>query len=63
MTSAGTILSNIGVAVADFAGQNKTFLFWASQVLTDAIIWEKGNRYNFRLRPQQRSTLRPDIGR
>jgi branched-chain amino acid transport system substrate-binding protein len=47
---AGTILSNIGVAVADFAGQNKTF-FLASQALTDAIIWEKGNRYTFRLRP------------
>lgn len=47
---AGTILSNIGVAVADFAGQNKTFLL-ASQALTDAIIWEKGNRYTFRLRP------------
>jgi len=47
---AGTILSNIGVAVTDFAGQNKTF-FLASQALTDAIIWEKGNRYTFRLRP------------
>ena len=47
---AGTILSNIGVAVTDFAGQNKVF-FLAAQSLTDAIIWEKGNRYTFRLRP------------
>ena len=47
---AGTILSHIGVAVADFANRNKTF-FLASQPLTDAIIWEKGNRYTFRLRP------------
>jgi branched-chain amino acid transport system substrate-binding protein len=47
---AGTILSNIGVAVTDFAGQHKVF-FLASQSLTDAIIWEKGNRYTFRLRP------------
>jgi branched-chain amino acid transport system substrate-binding protein len=47
---AGTILSNIGVAVTDFAAQNKVF-FLASQSLTDAIIWEKGNRYTFRLRP------------
>src|SRR6516225_8200344 len=34
----GTILSNIGVAVADFAGRNKIF-FLASQPLTDSIIW------------------------
>ena len=47
---AGSILSNIGVALTDFAGQNKVF-FLASQALTDAIIWEKGNRYTFRLRP------------
>lgn len=47
---AGTILSHIGVAVADFAARNKTF-FLASQPLTDAIAWEKGNRYTFRLRP------------
>jgi branched-chain amino acid transport system substrate-binding protein len=47
---AGTILSHIGVAVADFANRNKIF-FLASQPLTDAIIWEKGNRYTFRLRP------------
>jgi len=45
----GTILSHIGVAVADFAGRNKIF-FLASQPLTDAIIWEKGNRYTFRMR-------------
>jgi branched-chain amino acid transport system substrate-binding protein len=46
----GTILSHIGVAVADFATRNKIF-FLAAQPLTDAIIWEKGNRYTFRLRP------------
>jgi branched-chain amino acid transport system substrate-binding protein len=46
----GTILSHIGVAVADFAGRQKIF-FLAAQPLTDAIIWEKGNRYTFRLRP------------
>jgi branched-chain amino acid transport system substrate-binding protein len=47
---AGTLLSHIGVAVADFANRNKVF-FLASQPLTDAIAWEKGNRYTFRLRP------------
>jgi branched-chain amino acid transport system substrate-binding protein len=46
----GTILSNIGLAVADFANQHKIF-FLAAQPLTDALIWEKGNRYTFRLRP------------
>src|SRR5262249_14104245 len=46
----GTILSHIGVAVADFANRDKIF-FLAAQPLTDAIIWEKGNRYTFRLRP------------
>ena len=47
---AGTFLSNIGLAVSDFAKQKKVF-FLASQPLTDALIWEKGNRYTFRLRP------------
>ncbi len=46
----GTILSHIGLAVADFAKQKKTF-FLASQPLTDALIWDKGSRYTFRLRP------------
>ncbi len=46
---AGSLLSHIGVALADFAGRNKIF-FLAAQPLTDAIIWEKGNRYTFRLR-------------
>jgi branched-chain amino acid transport system substrate-binding protein len=46
---AGTLFSNVGVAIADFAGRNKVF-FLASQPLTDAMIWDKGNRYTFRLR-------------
>ena len=36
--------------MADFAKQKKTF-FLASQPLTDALIWDKGSRYTFRLRP------------
>ena len=47
---AGTFLSNIGLAVADFANRNKT-LFVASEPLSDAIVWSKGNPYTFRLRP------------
>src|ERR1700674_2666644 len=47
---AGTVLSNIGRAVSDFANQKKVF-FLAAEPLTDAITWAKGNRYTFRLRP------------
>jgi branched-chain amino acid transport system substrate-binding protein len=46
---AGTFLSNVGLAVADFALRNKVF-FLASEPLTDALVWDKGNRYTFRLR-------------
>ncbi|MDQ2089988.1 ABC transporter substrate-binding protein [Marimonas arenosa] len=46
----GTFLSNIGLAVADFAKQ-KEVLFLASEPLSDAIVWSKGNKYTYRLRP------------
>ena len=46
----GTILSHVGLAVADYAKQKKIF-FLASAPLTDKIVWESGNRYTFRLRP------------
>ena len=45
----GGFLSNVGLAIADFALQNKR-LFVASEPLTDALVWSKGNRYTFRLR-------------
>src|ERR1700709_1234773 len=47
---AGTFLSNIGLALGDFALQNKK-LFVGSEPLTDALVWDKGNRYTYRLRP------------
>jgi branched-chain amino acid transport system substrate-binding protein len=47
---AGTFLSNVGLAVTDFAKQNKV-LFIAAEPLSDAVTWSKGNRYTFRLRP------------
>lgn len=47
---AGTFFSHVGLAVADFALQRKR-LFVASEPLTDQLVWEKGNRYTFRLRP------------
>jgi branched-chain amino acid transport system substrate-binding protein len=46
----GTFLSNIGLAVSDFAKQKKVF-FIAAEPLTDKIVWDNGNRYTFRLRP------------
>src|SRR5215467_15854619 len=46
----GTFLSNVGLAVADFANQKKT-LFIATEPLTDAITMGAGNRYTFRIRP------------
>jgi branched-chain amino acid transport system substrate-binding protein len=46
----GTFLSNIGLAVSDFAKQKKV-LFIAAEPLTDKIVWDNGNRYTFRLRP------------
>ncbi len=45
----GTILSNVGLAITDFAKQRKIF-FLASAPLTDKIVWDNGNRYTFRLR-------------
>ena len=47
---AGGFLSNVGLALADFANRNKR-LFVASEPLTDAIVWSNGNPYTFRLRP------------
>ena len=46
----GTFLSNIGLAVADFANQKKT-LFLASEPLTDAMTMAAGNPYTYRVRP------------
>src|SRR5215468_11313266 len=45
-----TFLSNIGLAVTEFAGKEKVF-FLAAEPLTDKITWQNGNKYTFRLRP------------
>ncbi|MGY3467158.1 ABC-type branched-subunit amino acid transport system substrate-binding protein [Bradyrhizobium sp. LM6.11] len=47
---AGAYLSHVGLAVSDFARQNRV-LFVASEPLTDALVWERGHRYSYRLRP------------
>jgi len=47
---AGTFLSNVGLAVGDFAKQRRV-LFVASEPLSDKLTWANGNEYTFRLRP------------
>jgi branched-chain amino acid transport system substrate-binding protein len=47
---AGGYLSNVGLALSDFALSRRR-LYVAGEPLTDALVWEKGNRYCFRLRP------------
>ena len=46
----GTLLSHVGLAVSDFARQ-RGVLFLAAEPLSDALVWEQGNRFTFRLRP------------
>lgn len=45
----GGFLSNVGLALSDFAKQKKV-VYLAAEPLTDAIVWSKGNDYTFRLR-------------
>jgi branched-chain amino acid transport system substrate-binding protein len=45
----GTFLSNVGLAVGDFAKQRKV-LFIASEPLSDKLTWANGNDYTYRLR-------------
>ncbi|MDQ4136510.1 MAG: ABC transporter substrate-binding protein [Pseudomonadota bacterium] len=47
---AGAFLSNVGLALADFANQRKV-LYLATEPLTDALTLGSGNRYTFRVRP------------
>jgi len=46
----GNLFSHVGLALASYAGQNKK-LYLAAEPLADALVWAKGNRYTFRLRP------------
>lgn len=46
----GSFLSNVGVAMADYANQKKV-LYLAAEPLTDAVTMAQGNRYTFRVRP------------
>jgi len=51
---AGTYLSNVGLAVSDFAKRHKV-LFVAAEPLSEAITWSQGHRYVFRVRPNTHS--------
>jgi branched-chain amino acid transport system substrate-binding protein len=51
---AGTYLSNVGLAVSDFAKMHKV-LFVAAEPLSEAITWSQGHRYTFRVRPNTHS--------
>jgi len=46
----GSFFSNVGLALTDFAKRKKV-LYIAAEPLADAVVWAKGNRYTFRLRP------------
>jgi branched-chain amino acid transport system substrate-binding protein len=60
---AGTFLSNVGLAVTEFAAKKQVF-FLAAEPLTDKITWQNGNKYTYRLRSStymQVAMLMPDI--
>ncbi len=46
----GSFYSHVGLALTDFAKHNQV-LYVAAEPLSDALVWSKGNRYTFRLRP------------
>ena len=46
----GSFYSHVGLALTDFARHNQV-LYVAAEPLSDALVWSKGNRYTFRLRP------------
>ena len=46
----GAFFSHVGLALSDYAAQKK-IVYLAGEPLTDAMVWSKGNRYTFRLRP------------
>src|SRR5690606_5956085 len=47
---AGSFLSNISLALSDFAKQKKIFLL-VGEPMTDRLTWNGGNEYTFRVRP------------
>lgn len=46
----GAYLSNVGLALTDYAKQKRVF-YLSGEALTDKMVWQNGNRYTFRMRP------------
>jgi len=46
----GSFFSHVGLALTDFSKRNKVF-YLSAEPLSDAIVWSRGHRYTFRLRP------------
>lgn len=46
----GGFFSNVGLALSELA-KRREVLYLASEPLTDALVWSKGNRFTYRLRP------------
>lgn len=46
----GSFFSHVGLALSAYAKQRQV-LYLAAEPLADALVWENGNRYTFRLRP------------
>ena len=46
----GSLFSHVGLALSAYSKRNKK-LYLAAEPLADALVWAKGHRYTFRLRP------------
>ncbi len=46
----GSLFSHVGLAISAWAKRNKR-LYIAAEPLADALVWSRGNKYTFRLRP------------
>ena len=46
----GSLFSHVGLAISAYAKRKKR-LYIAAEPLADAVVWSKGHRYTFRLRP------------
>jgi branched-chain amino acid transport system substrate-binding protein len=46
----GSLFSHVGLAISAYAKRKKR-LYIAAEPLADAVVWAKGHRYTFRLRP------------
>ena len=59
---AGTFTSDVGVAVSEVADELQR-VFVATEPRTDALIWQQGSRYVFRIRTSQSMMVSMLVGR